>query len=69
VHGFGVIEGDHDVVVSFAGFGPSEPDAIFAIVGCDEGDDLFEVELFACFEIAAIFCVIEGFEDAFELFF
>ena len=38
MHGFGVVEGQHDEVVSVAGFGSAEPDSIFSEIGSDEGN-------------------------------
>ena len=36
MHGFGVVEGQHDEVVPIAGFGSAEPDSIFPEIGGDE---------------------------------
>jgi len=54
VHGLSIVESNHHIVVPLGRLSSSQPDAVFAEVGSDEGDNLFEIKLLASFEISPV---------------
>lgn len=67
VHGLGVIEGQHDVIVPFAGFCPPQPDLVFPVVGCDERDYFLKVQLLPCLVISSILRLVQWLQYRLEL--
>jgi len=64
MHRFGVVKGEHDVVVALTGLSSSKPYAIFSEIGGNEWNYFLEVELFASFEVSSIFSVVHRLKNA-----
>lgn len=52
-HGFGVVDGEHDLVVALGGDGAAHPDFVALVAGGDVGDYAADVEAFAGAEVAS----------------